>query len=302
MNTFAYAEILFTLHAHRPDELANKALMLRYGLVFLTEMPFADVSGARLYYELNGAGPAVVLLHGWTLDTTMLDDQFDEFSKHYQVLRYDMRGYGKSDLSEEVPYAHHEDLKALFDHLRIDRAALIGLSMGGATAINFTLTYPERISALVTVDSWMENCTSLYMREFNRSLSEIFTKGKKEGIGSARSYWMGMPLFKPAIENPRCSAKLKDIVRRYSGWDFVNNARIIRMDPIPERRLHEVKVPTLVIVGELDDPGFLDVASMISSGVRDSEKVTMKGVGHMSNMENPEEFNRIVSRFLAKTL
>jgi len=74
------------------------------------------------------------------------------------------------------------------------------------------------------------------------------------------------------------------------------------MDPIPERRLHEVKAPTLVVVGELDDPGFLDIANIISNGIKGSEKVTMKGVGHMSNMEDPEEFNKIVQGFLARKI
>lgn len=263
-------------------------------------MPNAIVNGTRLYYEVKGNGAVVVLIHGWTLDTTMWDDQFDAFAKHNKVIRYDLRGYGKSALKTQEPFTHHDDLKALMDHLKIKKAAIIGLSMGGTIAINFTLTYPEYVSALVTVDSSIENCTSPHMAAFNRSMNPIFSNGKEKGVESARSYWMAMPLFKPAIENPRCSGKLKEIVERYNGWDFVNEAQVIDLDPIPERRLHEVKVPALVVVGELDDPGFQDIANIISSGIKGSEKVTMKGVGHMSNMEDPVEFNKVVLGFLSR--
>ena len=265
-------------------------------------MPYAKVNGTTLYYETKGNGQTVVLLHGWTLDTTMWDDQFDEFAKQYHVLRYDLRGYGKSALKTQEPFTHHDDLKALLDYLKIEKAALIGLSMGGTIAINFTLTYPETVSALVTVDSSIENSTSPYMAEFNKSWSKIFVKGKEGGVESARSFWMEMPLFKPVMDNPRCSTRLKNIVGSYSGWDFVNESNIIEMSPIPERRLHEVKAPTLVVVGELDDTGFLDIGNVISNGIRGSEKVTLRGVGHMSNMENPEEFNRIVLNFLGKSI
>lgn len=261
-------------------------------------MPYANVNGTKLYYEVKGKGPAMVLIHGWTLDTAMWDPQFDEFSKQYKVLRYDLRGYGKSAPKNYEPFTHHDDLKALMNYLKIDHAAIIGLSMGGTIAINFTLTYPERASALITVDSSIENCTSPHMAAFNKSMTPIFSKGKAESIESARKYWMMMPLFSAANRNPRCASKLKEIVGRYNGWDFVNDDKIVPLNPIPEKRLHEIKVPTIVVIGELDDPGFQDIARIISSGVKGSQKVTMKGVGHMSNMENPEEFNKIVLDFL----
>ncbi len=159
--------------------------------------------------KLKGKGPPIVLIHGWTLDTTMWDDQFDEFAKRYKVLRYDLRGYAKSRSKTQEPFTHHDDLKALMDHLKIKNAAIIGLSMGGTIAINFTLTYPEYVSALATVDSSIENCTSPHMAAFNRSMNPIFSNGKEKGVESARSYWMGMPLFKPAVENPRCSGSLR---------------------------------------------------------------------------------------------
>jgi 3-oxoadipate enol-lactonase len=76
-------------------------------------VPYAEVNGTKLYYELKGKGPAVVLIHGWSLNTEMWDPQFDEFSKRHKVLRYDVRGYGKSEVPDQSkPYTHHDDLKA----------------------------------------------------------------------------------------------------------------------------------------------------------------------------------------------
>jgi 3-oxoadipate enol-lactonase len=150
----------------------------------MIEMPFADVNGTRLYYELKGAGPVVAFLHGWTLDTTMWDDQYDEFAKHYKVLRYDLRGNGKSAVPQTGhPYAHHEDLMALLDYLRIQKAAVIGLSMGGYAAINFAIAYPERTSALIPVDATIES--RIHLKDGD-SFASVFSKAKEEGIESAK--------------------------------------------------------------------------------------------------------------------
>src|SRR5689334_19941744 len=112
----------------------------------------AEVNHTRLYYEVAGSGPPLVLIHGFDLDTRMWDDQFEVFAQHYRVVRYDVRGFGKSARPTE-PYAHEEDLKALLDYLGIAQAHIVGMSMGGGIAIDFTLTYPEMTRTLILVDS-----------------------------------------------------------------------------------------------------------------------------------------------------
>ena len=91
-----------------------------------THTGFADVNGTRLYYELAGAGHPLVLIHGFTLDTRMWDDQFAVFAQEYQMLRYDLRGFGKSALPTGGSYAHTDDLKALLDSLHIAHASFLG--------------------------------------------------------------------------------------------------------------------------------------------------------------------------------
>src|SRR5215510_8071791 len=112
----------------------------------------ANVNGTRLYYEMTGkasADHAVVFIHGFTLDTRMWDDQFEYFARQFQVVRYDMRGFGKSAVPTDQEYSHVEDLKALLDYLGIKQAYLVGQSKGGAVTLDFTLTYPETVDALV---------------------------------------------------------------------------------------------------------------------------------------------------------
>src|SRR5690606_6601331 len=116
---------------------------------------FADINGARLYYEVAGEGPALVLLHAGICDSRMWDDQFAAFAKHYRTVRYDLRGYGQSN-PVAGRFAHYEDLRALLDHLGIERAYLIGVSFGGMIAIDFTLTYPQRVAGLILVGTGVD--------------------------------------------------------------------------------------------------------------------------------------------------
>ena len=117
-------------------------------------MPYFNLdSTTRLYYEVAGSGHPLVLIHGFTLDTRMWDDQFETFAREYQVVRYDRRGFGKSSLPVDEDYAHADDLAALLEHLGIDRAYVLGLSGGGASAIDFALTYPEAIDGYL---QWRE--------------------------------------------------------------------------------------------------------------------------------------------------
>jgi pimeloyl-ACP methyl ester carboxylesterase len=202
----------------------------------------------------------------------MWDDQYDEFAKHYKVLRYDLRGYGKSSLPEkERLYAHHEDLKALLDHLGIQKAAIVGLSMGGYVVINFALAYPERTSALIPIDAIIESRS--VSKEYMDSMAPIFSTVKEKGIEPAKQVWLNMPLFAPARSNPKCAGKLREIVGRYNGWNFVNDDNILRLSTVPEMRLHEIKAPTLIVVGELDILDYLEVADVLEERIAGSEKV-----------------------------
>ena len=113
---------------------------------------YAQVNGTQLYYEVAGEGEPLILIHGGQLDRRMWDDQFAAFSTHYQVIRYDVRDYGLSTCPPGT-YSNHEDLYGLLKHLNMHSAYLVGLSLGGAIAIDFALTYPDMVHALILASS-----------------------------------------------------------------------------------------------------------------------------------------------------
>jgi pimeloyl-ACP methyl ester carboxylesterase len=259
---------------------------------------FVDVNGTRLYYEIAGRGPPLILIHGFTLDTRMWDDQFEAFSHHYRVLRYDIRGFGKSALPvQSEPYAHHEDLKALLDHLEISQAFILGLSMGGGIAIDFTLEYPKVTKTLVAVDSTLGGFQ--WTSAFGELLKALSVEGRTNGVEAAKTLWLESPLFRSTSDNPTASSHLVTILSHYSGWHWVNTNPIHRLDPPAIERLDEIQVPTLTIIGEHDLPDFHTIAETLERTICNARKVTLQGVGHMSSMEAPEKFNETVLNFLA---
>ena len=119
---------------------------------------FADIDGTRLYYETAGTGQPLVLLHAGIADSCMWNDQFTVFAQHYRVIRYDLRGFGKSDAPPES-FSNSTDLYKLLQFLGIDRAALIGVSMGGSTIIDFALEHSEMVTALIPVCAGLSGYT-----------------------------------------------------------------------------------------------------------------------------------------------
>src|SRR5271166_5735592 len=108
---------------------------------------FAPVGGTRLFYEVKGMGPALVLIHGGQMDSRMWDDQFALLAKQFTVIRYDVRGYGGSFQPDQL-YSDTDDLAGLLDYLKVKNAHIVGLSLGGRIAIDFALVHPKRVKSL----------------------------------------------------------------------------------------------------------------------------------------------------------
>jgi pimeloyl-ACP methyl ester carboxylesterase len=258
---------------------------------------YTEVNDARLYYEVAGQGIPIVLIHGFTVDTRMWDDQFQEFSKHYRVIRYDSRGFGRSSVPEEgKPYSHSRDLKGLLDHLNVRKTCVIGLSMGGRIAINFTLEYTDYVSSLITVDSVLGGYGAT--SEFREWYASLFRIARDSGVESAKEAFMDGALFESAMGNPLVADRLRELIGSYSGWRFVNDDPHESLDPSSDARLCEIRCPTLVVIGEYDIPTFQGASDRIADQVSGSRKVVIPGVGHMSNMEDPETFNNEILSFL----
>jgi 3-oxoadipate enol-lactonase len=181
----------------------------------------AHVTGTRLYYERAGAGHPVVFLHGFALASQIWDSQFAWFASSCKVLRYDMRGFGKSDPPSGASYSHVEDLRALLDELGIERATLLGFSMGGAIAINFALTYPERTCGLILEDTTVEGF------ELSPATSELWSSiaasAREVSVHAAKLRCLDDPLFWRTRKRTRVARRLREILFQYSGWHWLNN-------------------------------------------------------------------------------
>jgi pimeloyl-ACP methyl ester carboxylesterase len=261
---------------------------------------FAEVNGTRLAYQESGAGYPVVLIHGFSLDRRMWDDQVPELEKRVRVIRYDMRGYGQSDLPGREPFTAAGDLKALLDHLQVERTVLIALSLGGTVALQFAQACPEMAQALVLIDATVGGWT--WSGEWLAEQKGIWTLGQEKGVEAARERWLAHALFAPAMEQPGVAARLRTMVSEYSGFHFAHHDPQQWPDPPALVRLGEIRCPTLVIVGERDVPDFRAIADALVERIAGAERVAIPGAGHMANMEAPGQVNEAIMQFLRRCL
>jgi 3-oxoadipate enol-lactonase len=251
------------------------------------------VSGAELYYEIEGTGPTVVFVHGFTLDTRMWDDQVTELRDIATMVRFDLRGHGRSSgPAPGVPYSYSGDLLALLDHLGITSALLVGLSMGGRAVLHTALVAPQRVRGLVLLDSVLDGVK--WDDESARAMNAVEEAVATDGVGAAKDLWLAHPLFSPARRNPTVAARLAAMVRDYSGIDWTQADPASPLIPRPIEVLEHVAVPTTVVVGELDVPCFLTMAEVLADRIPGAHKTIVPGAGHMVNMEAPDIVNALL--------
>lgn len=269
----------------------------------LAESGYAEVNGARLYYEMAGTGDAVVLLHGLGADNRYWQVVFDTLAQHYQVVRYDMRGFGRSALPSSEPYSHAGDLKALLDYLDIKRVHLIGNSFGGKQAINFALAYPERARSLVLVSNDVEGVVEKPppTAAEDATWAAVFAalaRGDRQAAAEAAVDLH--PYFVVARAMPAGRAMLVEMFAGYSWWHFQGNQDPVETPAIPAaERLGEIMAPVLVINGELDNGDVHFMADLTVKGIPGARHVVMPGLDHVPFLEDPAAFHQIVLPFLA---
>ncbi len=262
-----------------------------------TQFTEAAVNGTRLRYQLTGIGPPLVFLHGFTLDLRMWDTQMATFTPHYQVLRYDLRGFGGSALTETMVYDHADDLGALLDHLGIETAAIVGLSMGGGVALDFALAYPDRVRALVLADTMIGGYR--WSGRWQAATAPIWNMAREEGVAPAKALWLAhRGLFSAALEQQAVAAALTQMIDDYSGWHWCNRDPHRKPTHPTIERLRQVTSPTLIVTGEHEDPDFVAQANLLSAQIPGAQSRVLPGVGHLTALEAPDAFNRTVLDFL----
>ena len=261
---------------------------------------YLEVSGSRLYYETTGEGFPLVFIHGGLADSRMWDEQFYSFVDHFKVIRYDARGFGKSEMPK-TPFYPYQDLKALLGYLKAEKAFVLGLSMGGAISIDFTLEYPERVRALILAGPSVHGFA--YSEEFLKKGLELFTIAQEKGAEEATSVLFNDSFWDyvlPSLEHIKARNKMRIMAREFLqvfGWD--PNLMKAASPPAIER-ISGINVPALLIAAGNDHPENISVVKKLESEIRGAERVDLVGACHMMNMENPEKFNRVVYEFLKK--
>ena len=260
---------------------------------------FAPVNGTRLFYEVKGAGPALVLIHGGQLDSRMWDEQFDLLAKQFCVIRYDVRGYGGSFQPDQL-YSDADDLAALLDYLKVSKAHLVGLSLGGRIALDFAVAYPKRVSSLALAGPGLAGYEPPNSAEADLRSWNLIKVARDEGPDAVTEAWLKDPFMAPAMERTRLAPRIRRLSRE-NAHCWLNNPILQRSPkPLAAERLGEIKVPTLLVLGDRDVPQAKATIETLEKGIAGSEKVVIKGAGHMVSMEQPDEFNQALLKFLEK--
>ncbi len=260
---------------------------------------FVDVEGARLWHEISGSGAPLVLIHAGIADSRMWDDQMAPFAAAHQVLRYDLRGYGQSP-AVAGPFAHWRDLRGLLDALDLERVVLVCCSMGGSAALDFALEQPERVAALVLVGTPPGGFE--IFDEMTPQLDELDAAFESGDVARAAELdmqiWVDGPHHAPSEVDPavRERALAMDLIAMASEMAGLGEAE--PLDPPAVERLEAVRAPTLIVNGDLDVPGILRAGALIAERIPGARTATIAGAAHLSNMEQPDRFARIVLDFL----
>lgn len=262
---------------------------------------YVSVGEARLYYETAGQGQPFVMIHAGVADNRQWNREFAHFANQYQVIRYDLRGYGRS---EPVPgdYSHLGDLNALLDHLGITAPMiLMGCSMGGGLAMNFTLARPERVKALIMVGSAP---TGLDLDVPRLPIFDEIEKAFDEGDDDRAAELETHLWFDGVGRNPRqVSQRMRSLAAQMNRIAIAHERKNLG-NRLPDTqtpvagRLDEIKIPVLVIVGAYDTPYILAAADYMAGHLRRARKVVMQDAAHLPNMDHSDEFRRIVEGFL----
>lgn len=263
-------------------------------------MPTIHVNGINLYYELHGpeTAPVLVLNNGILMNAaTSWVYQTKTLSKNYRLLQYDCRGQGQSDHPEGPGSmeGHADDLFALLDALNIEKGHIAGISYGGEAAQAFVLKYPDNVRSLILMDTVSEVTEEL--RIIIQSWVDALKTGDALAFFNATVPWNFSPEF---IANN--TTLLEDAKKRYGLLDFPAIIRLCEAFYKVDftKRLNEIKVPTCIIVGELDLLKGARYAEILKKSIPHAEYHVLMGAGHATCWERPQEFNSVVLGFLGK--
>jgi pimeloyl-ACP methyl ester carboxylesterase len=262
---------------------------------------FVDVNGGKIYFEVEGDGHPLLLIHGGLGSLRMWDEQAPAFAERYRVIRYDNRGWGRTE-TDDVEFADRDDAVAVLDHVGATSAYVVGQSRGGSIALDFTLDHPERADAFVSVAGGIGGY------EAEREETEPQPWDEMERLWEAKD-WSALAELETQVwvdgwGQPSTRVD-PDLRRRVHDWILTTyqeekiEGKPQSLDPPAAKRLADVSIPTLVMIGEVDEAGGVTAGRHLAASVPGARVVEFPGVAHMIQLEDPERFNQLVLQFLA---
>lgn len=261
----------------------------------------ALINDADLYYEVKGKGTPLLMIHAGIADCRMWDTQFEELSKHYQVIRFDLRGFGQSNMPSGS-FSNCQDACALLDFLKIDSAHIIGSSFGGGIALDMALAYPQYVKSLILV------APSVGGMEVSDTIKE-FWKAEEAAIDDDKldfatelnlKFWVDGPNRSPIAVKPEIREQVRIMQLDTFNKDIPDDIEELDLKPTAMERLEDIEIPVQVWVGDKDLPEKMNTVNELAERIPNCSKVVLPRVGHMLSMEKPEFFNHKVIGFLAE--
>ena len=254
---------------------------------------YLDVGGTKIYYETRGTGPAIVLLHDGLLSGVTWDEVWGRLSSKHRVIRYDRRGYGRSELPTRS-YSPTEDLQKLLAHLKIEHAVIVGSSSGGALAIDFAIEHPQMVDGLFLIGPVLHGME--HTAEFQERAKRNNEPMGRGDIKAVAKNW-SEDKFLIAGPNERARRKIyEQLVANSEKLKFDNHFEQSLSPPASER-LGEVRAPTFILVGQADTTDVHRHCDAISAGIRQSTREVVKDAGHLIQLERPGEVVKKVEAF-----
>lgn len=258
---------------------------------------YVDVPGAKIYYEELGSGPAIVLLHDGLLASESWDEVWRPLATKYHVIRYDRRGYGRSDPASSS-FSSTEDLAILLRHLKVPRAVVAGSSSGAALAIDFALIHPEMAAGLFLVGPVLHGLefSAEFRDRSNRNNQPI---ERDDARGMARNW--SQDKFMIGGANAKARRKIyEELVLNAEKLKTYDGALEEKLSPPASNRLGEITAPTLILVGEGDITDVQTHCDAIKAGIPGSDRVAVKGAGHLIQLEKPDEVLKHLNDFATR--
>jgi len=271
-------------------------------------MPYATtIDNVRLYYEETGQGAPILFAHEFASDYRGWEPQLREFGKRYRCIAYSARGYAPSDVpadGEVYSYRHvMRDAVAVLDHLKIDKAHLVGLSMGGYTVLQVALNHPARVRS-ITLAGTGSGSERWFTEEFHKNSRALADQFERQGSAAvAASYGNGPSRVPFALKDPRGFAEFGRQLAEHDAQGSAHTSRGFQGARPSlydfEDAIRKLATPALIVVGDEDErciePSLFLKATLAASGL-----VVMPKTGHVVNLEEPDLFNQVVGDFLAR--